>query len=208
MIEKLKISHIDQIVAIHTICFPENQSTEFGANFLKAHYLGHINAPNAVCFVYEDKGKIVGFIVGGVNLRNLLRQVFLNSKIRFLISLFINIAKNPKITISKYYGYAKSYLLPKSNEKTFYSDNTAGLESVAVLPKYRGRGIAEQLTEVFLRELNKRKIGACRLGVKADNIPARKFYEKMGFKQNNKKGTSYIYIYDNTYRKIIGKNSW
>ena len=134
-------------------------------------------------------------------MRYLSRQVVLNSKIRFISSLFINIVKNPKITISKYYEYAKSYILPKPKKKTFYSDNTAGLESIAVLPKYRGQGIAEQLTEVFLRELKKRKISACRLGVEADNIPARKFYEKMNFEQVNEEGTSYIYFFDDKFRK-------
>ena len=98
----------------------------------------------------------------------------------------------------EFWRYAKAYILPK--RQTFYSDKTAGLSSIAVLPAFRGKGIAKKLTDAFLEELKKRKISACRLGVEAHNIPARKFYEKMGFEQVNNEGTSYIYFFDDIYR--------
>ena len=91
-----------------------------------------------------------------------------------------------------------AYILPK--RETFYSDDTAGLSSIGVLPAFRGQGIAEKLTKVFLEELKKRKISACRLGVEADNIAAIKFYQKMGFERVNEKGTSYMYFFDDGYR--------
>lgn len=192
---------MDHIVSIHMDCFPESQSTNFGAKFLKAYYLGHVNSTNSVCFVYENDWVITGFIIGGVNMRVLSRQVVFNTKSRFIYSIFYNILKNPKISIRKFWEYTKSYILPKSQEKTFYNDNTAGLESIAVMPKYRGQGIAEKLVKSFLQELKVRRISACRLGVEADNIPARKFYEKMNFEQVNEEGTSYIYFFDDKFRK-------
>ena len=58
----------------------------------------------------------------------------------------------------------------------------ASLDSIAVKPEYWGAGIAQKLTEAFLHELKKRGVSEVLLGVAAANIRAKRFYEKMGFK--------------------------
>lgn len=71
-------------------------------------------------------------------------------------------------------------MLPK--KKTFYQNDTADLASIAVLLEYRGKGIAEELTCAFLEELKNKGVIACRLGVEAENLRARRFYEKIGLR--------------------------
>ncbi len=53
--------------------------------------------------------------------------------------------------------------------------------NVVVLPEYRRRGIARKLVEASLAELNIRKAKLARLEVIADNRPAFRLYEEMGF---------------------------
>ena len=198
MIVFLDILHIEQVVNIHQICFPESQSTKFGIKYLEGYYKTLCGSYNAIAFIYQMEDKVVGFISGGVNIQTLSRYFVLHSKNILFGTLLSNLIKNPINAVRKFWGYTKAYILPK--RETFYSDKTAGLSSIAVLPAFRGKGIAEMLTNAFLEELERRKISACRLGVEAHNISARKFYEKMGFEQVNKEGTSYIYFFDDIYR--------
>ena len=64
----------------------------------------------------------------------------------------------------------------------FYSKETsiAAIGNVATQPQYRGKGYAGSVTASLVRDLWKevRYIG---MNVRADNIPAIKAYEKMGF---------------------------
>ena len=62
------------------------------------------------------------------------------------------------------------------------------LDRIAVLPEYRGKGIAHKLfsamvkgAETFYKK-NKSKLRKLYLLTHADNIRAHKFYEKLGFK--------------------------
>ncbi len=61
------------------------------------------------------------------------------------------------------------------------------LDRIAVLPEYRGKGIARQLFNALIRDAkafykkNKSRLRKLYLLTHADNIRAHKFYEKLGF---------------------------
>ena len=62
------------------------------------------------------------------------------------------------------------------------------LDRIAVLPEYRGKGVARQLFTALIKDAkalykkNKSKLRKLYLLTHADNIRAHKFYEKLGFK--------------------------
>ncbi len=62
------------------------------------------------------------------------------------------------------------------------------LDRIAVLPEYRGKGVARQLFNALIKDSkalykkNKSKLRKLYLLTHADNIRAHKFYEKLGFK--------------------------
>ena len=62
------------------------------------------------------------------------------------------------------------------------------LDRIAVLPEYRGKGIARKLFNALIKDAksfykkNKSKLRKLYLLTHADNIRAHKFYEKLGFK--------------------------
>ncbi len=64
----------------------------------------------------------------------------------------------------------------------------AELYRIAVLPEYRGKGVAHKLFEALINDAkqfykkNKSKLRKLYLLTHADNIRAHKFYEKLGFK--------------------------
>ncbi len=62
------------------------------------------------------------------------------------------------------------------------------LDRIAVLPEYRGKGIAQRLFDSLIKDAqlfykkNKSKLRKLYILTHADNIRAQKFYEKLGFK--------------------------
>ncbi|MBI2651008.1 GNAT family N-acetyltransferase [Candidatus Woesearchaeota archaeon] len=62
------------------------------------------------------------------------------------------------------------------------------LDRIAVLPKYRGKGVAEKLFNALLKDAkefykkNNSKLRKLYLLTHADNLRAHKFYEKIGFR--------------------------
>ena len=62
------------------------------------------------------------------------------------------------------------------------------LDRIAILPEYRGKGVARQLFDALIRDAelfykkNKSKLRKLYLLTHSDNIRAHKFYEKLGFK--------------------------
>ena len=64
----------------------------------------------------------------------------------------------------------------------------AELESIAVDPRYRGRGIAQALLQATIAGLSR---GALRLMVSTANEPALRFYQRFGFIRVRKVGNYY-----------------
>jgi ribosomal protein S18 acetylase RimI-like enzyme len=205
MLEILKKEYIDEVVEIHIKAFPESQSTKFGKDFLKSYYGGAVNAPNVTSFVWKIDGKVTGFIFGGANKQKLSLQIMMNSKKRLGLVVLKNIIHNPINTIVKFSTYLMHYIIP--GRDVFYADDTATLDSIAILKEYRSLGIADKLIIAFLTKLNEIGVVACRLGVKAENTPARRFYEKNGFEQVNAEGTIYIYFFSDKFRDNYKKMS-
>jgi ribosomal-protein-alanine acetyltransferase len=57
----------------------------------------------------------------------------------------------------------------------------AELESIAVHPRYRGRGVAQALLDATLSGVQRQGGGALRLMVSTTNAPALRFYRQYGF---------------------------
>lgn len=69
-------------------------------------------------------------------------------------------------------------------------DNAAGawiVESVAVVPEYRRRGIIDLLLKEILSRGRKNGFKLAQIGVITDNIPAKQAYEKQGFRFDSEK---------------------
>lgn len=83
---------------------------------------------------------------------------------------------------NKFFGYIENDVLQSVAGLHVYSDEykIAVLGSIATHPDYRGRGLATKLTSKLTEKLSVENKLVC-LNVKADNTPAIKCYEKIGF---------------------------
>jgi ribosomal-protein-alanine N-acetyltransferase len=66
---------------------------------------------------------------------------------------------------------------------TCVRENRAELVSIAVVPEFRGQGVASVMLESTLRRLKRRKVTRLLLMVRVRNRAARRFYEKFGFEK-------------------------
>ena len=76
-------------------------------------------------------------------------------------------------------GYAVAHM--RGPEETWASgDRIAVLETLAVLPGHRGRGLGTALVERMYEELRALGVGHFTVGVIASNADAVRFYERLG----------------------------
>ena len=68
---------------------------------------------------------------------------------------------------------------------TWNDDFYGHVEDLVVDPHYRDRGIAEALLKVIMETAREHNLGRLELNCLNDNLPARKLYEKMGFKTDS-----------------------
>ena len=76
-------------------------------------------------------------------------------------------------------GYALVHM--RAPEETWATgDRIAELESLAVLPEYRGRGVGRALVDAVFEELRRLDVTHWAVGVVASNADAIRFYERLG----------------------------
>jgi ribosomal protein S18 acetylase RimI-like enzyme len=191
MIAHLAREHVPQVAQLHGSCFSHNFSTTMGEAFLRNYFIGLCDSKLSCSFVYIQNGKVVGYITGGVNARQNMRNVIKHRWPHFILAAIRNLFAHPILLIRRGTTLIRHYFF--SNKSNFYSYSTGGIEYIAVDKNYLGKGIAEALMRQFITEMQNRNIEAIRLGVEKENHRARTFYKKMGFQQINLEGTSFIY---------------
>jgi len=178
-----------KIAEIHYQEINQGFLSSLGENFLSKLYEATIKSPLAFVVVAKENNKIIGFISGCVNTKKFYKYFIRKYFFRVLFVLLSKITNFKKIFETLKYSQENKNL-PK-----------AELLTIAVIKKYQGKGVAQELFKKFLQEMQKRKIKKFKVVVGEDLIRAIKFYEKLGLKlhsytsiHNNKK--SKIYIYD------------
>jgi ribosomal-protein-alanine acetyltransferase len=84
-------------------------------------------------------------------------------------------------------GFAQLFLVAISGARTVgysiaaVSRGSGELASIAVLPRYRGRGIATSLLKATVRKLRRRGVRSIWLMVRTDNPDAIALYKRFGF---------------------------
>lgn len=103
--------------------------------------------------------------------RRRLYQAWLSEKDAFLLT-------------AEHHGKTVGYVLAHMHEAE-ESWDTHGrfgvLESIAVLPEMRGRGVGGKLMSALYAELRRLGVSVLNIGVVATNEGARRFYERQGF---------------------------
>jgi ribosomal protein S18 acetylase RimI-like enzyme len=172
------------MVECHKQAFPRQPMTEMGSawlNYLYSYYLKH---PKGVSIVaVDDKGQVVGFAVGG---DNAIRGEFIKRatcRYFYLFPMkFFTKAILRKKFVRKLVPKLKSHslgIIPEDVQEILKKSGV--LLSIGVIESCRGTQIASRLIQKFF-DVIIQDYETARLTVHADNLRARKFYEKNGWR--------------------------
>jgi ribosomal protein S18 acetylase RimI-like enzyme len=179
MIVKMTEYHINRVVDIHIECFKDSFLTSLDRDVLSSMYNNYISSELGCAYVYIIHETILGFIVGTVNPSVYYNQLLKKRGLRILWLTLKRVIRNPKMLKEIVKRDFSGFFRPNESEESY---RRASLDSIAVKPEYWGAGIAQKLTEAFLNDLKERCVSEVHLGVAAANLRAKRFYEKMGFK--------------------------
>ncbi|MBQ6380401.1 MAG: GNAT family N-acetyltransferase [Clostridia bacterium] len=127
-----------------------------------AYYITH---ESHNCFVLEDSGKVVGYILCSADLHRFLKS--------YRGDIFRSIAKlSPLWGVACLFVPAKYVLLHRHYPAHLHID---------ILPPYQSAGYGSKLMETLLQHLKAQGVKGVCLSCGADNTRAIKFYEKYGF---------------------------
>ena len=153
MIHKMELKHLDDSVDIHMSSFPDFFLKTLGRSFLKVMYKGYITDPNGIALVYIDPetNKAVATAVGIVNPSEFYKRQLFTSGYQYALAALPAVIKNPRIFVRVLRAVTKSAIVPKEKHIAEWS-------SMAVIPQFRRRGIAKQLTDAIKDEARKRNV--------------------------------------------------
>lgn len=185
IIEKAEKKDCEVVANIHFEEINQGFLNTLGKKFLRLFYEFMTVSPNAFLIVARNEDEVVGFISGCTNLKEFYKEFFNNYKIR---SFFILFKKIFNFSIIK-----KIWETIKYSKKDDPELPQAELLSMAVKREFQGRGVAQDLLNLLVAEMEKRGIKSFKVITGENLVSANKFYQKSGFKFHSK-----IFVHKNS----------
>ena len=213
--ERMSQEHLQQVVAVHEVCFPGYYLTDLGPSFLRAMYSWYVQSPEAIAHAALDRdGYVVGFVAGTADDSNYRRSLFRKTWWRMAVALGKRFVSRPALTLGligerkESVWQALTAILTRRTGKCARADAifeqeppTASLISIGVEPSMRRLGIGRRLSETFLQEAGRTGCEAVALSVREDNEAARRFYESLGWTEASRSPRAYHGSVSITYHK-------
>lgn len=171
MINSLASKDAKSISLIHSEALAGDFLPSLGFNFLSTFYSGVLLKPGVYGFGYDDKGKMVGFVVGTSDSSSFFSMALKAKFLKLSFCLLLQLIKNP--------------LLIKNVLETFlYTSKDKGpkaeLVVIAVINKMQGKGVGKKLVQALEEAFITDGINEYKLTVHADKS-AVQFYEHLKY---------------------------
>jgi ribosomal protein S18 acetylase RimI-like enzyme len=213
--QRLTHRDLNQVAALHEICFPGYYLTLLGPRFLHAMYGWYVESPEAIAHVAVDgHGRVLGFVAGTTEASSYHSSLFRHRARAMLAALLGQMTRHPFQTLGLIWERkdmvprALSALTSRGPQKASQVGVTAqdespsaSLVSIGVEPSVRRLGIARCLTELFLVDVWGRGSTTATLSVREDNQGARRFYESLGWEEKSRSDQPYHGSFSITYEK-------
>lgn len=175
IIREMRIEDLDKVVDIHLCAFPGFFLSFLGPRFLRLLYRGIIFYDAGIALIYDQDGKVVGFVAGAIAPSKLYKHLIRTHFFGFAWAALDAVLRNPLIIPR----LLRAFLYPN---KTSRLQNTATLMSIAVDPRIQGSGIGQQLVNAFLEKASQQGVNRVDLTTdRLNNDVVNSFYCKMGF---------------------------
>lgn len=175
MIEILQNKHVGGVVNLHSQCLT-GLLQALGPGAIRAFYDGALNSSNAIGYVNLNDGVVNGFVFGSRHPDELKREIAASNFWNTLRGTCIGLIRRPSLARLLLFSFRR-------HDPEAYDPGVAELTYLAVDAKARTDGIGKRLVEQFSQALVGSEIDAYELSVDADNFPAIRFYQKLGFEE-------------------------
>ena len=190
VVGRLGEQDLDAVARAHVAGFGDSFLATLGVPFLRRYYRTFLDYREGCGLVapHQDSGPVVGFGCGTENLRRHYR-VFLRRRLPPAAPALIARAVQKPGTVVQLLrrlrplgriAGARGRPTPAAGPAAALPP--AHLMSVAVLPEHRRHGVGELLVRAFVEEMTRRGVPQLVLGVRDDNLSARRLYERLGWR--------------------------
>jgi predicted ATP-grasp superfamily ATP-dependent carboligase/ribosomal protein S18 acetylase RimI-like enzyme len=167
--------HAKEVAHLHIQGISTGFISSMGIRFVMALYAAIAQSTFSFGHVAVQDGRVVGFISFTSDLKKLFRCVCVKNGIQFFFLL-----AGQLVSLRNLKRIWETLIYPKRVDTFELPD--AELLSIVVSSEYRGSGVSARLLEMGLQECRRRRIHRVKLLVAESNVPANRFYVKMGFR--------------------------
>jgi ribosomal protein S18 acetylase RimI-like enzyme len=172
-IRQSKAADAPALAKLHRDALPDAFLSGLGSGFLQVLYRALATDTESVAVVAERDGAIVGFVTGVPSVRRFYRRFFLRHAARAAV------AAAPVVL--------RPGVLRRMRETATYPQGLSGLPeaellSIAVVGAARRSRVATELVTRLFADLAGRGVEEVKVVVSAGNLPANRFYERVGFR--------------------------
>jgi GNAT superfamily N-acetyltransferase len=174
---EIEPKHLNEVVKVHVHSFPGFFLTFLGPRFLREFYKSFTYDVTGVGFsaLDNDKGNIVGVIVGPVDPAGYFKRLLLRRFWVFCLASISAIVKKPRVIKRLFRAVFYRGEAPSGPKRAL-------LSSIAVSPDYQKKGVGKLLVSRWMEEVKNRGATGCYLTTDAyDNDPVNSFYQNLGW---------------------------
>lgn len=178
-----RLDDLGRLTETHLRAFKGHRAVKLGRRYVMSGHEWFLNRPDALCFVAECEGSVVGFVEGAPDdeARH-LRRALLTDGIRAIF-------RNPRLLLD---SSIRDSVKQRLRSLLSWDQRANGLPvalrhgsyvllSIAVSDPFRGTGTAKKLMTAFEDAVVSRGYERLRLSVYRQNFRARRAYEKDGW---------------------------
>jgi ribosomal protein S18 acetylase RimI-like enzyme len=177
MIHRANIEHVNQIVDLHLRSLGSTPNSIVGRWLIHKLYLTVIKSRNVKVFIYEDYGKVLGFISVSNNLKELSKQISRTLNFFDIFRIIFRLIQSPSALIAQLkHRLFKMYVDPLL-PKTYMC-----ILTIAVDENYRRMKIGTKLIRQIDKLVVKRN-PTIFVDTYTNNIKALDFYQKSGYQK-------------------------
>lgn len=180
VIRQAEATDIHSIVRMHGRAFPGFFMTALGPSWLRAYYMMVREYPKGVLLVGESAGQEVGFVAGFIDPSDFYSRLRAR-RLRLAFACAVGVLRSPYLVLRLL--RTAGQLEGRSDTSTMRSAGVAELSSVAIDPRWRGRGYGRELIGAFVQTARVRGALEVRLTTDArDNDQVNGIYSSAGFR--------------------------
>lgn len=165
----------DAVARLHRTRINLGFLSTLGHSFLKNLYLGMLRYGEAIIYVAESAGEVIGFAAATPSVAGLYKRVIRAQRWKFTLILIPRLF-SPKVIKNCYETFRYS---SREDEQDLPQ---AEFLSIAVAEEYAGQGLGKVLIQRVLADLWAQGVPAVRVMVLAALNAANAFYPKLGFR--------------------------